>query len=385
LKFFIALLFLLPLEISAQNDSCHLRVSILTCTPGEELYSTFGHSAVRITDSVSKSDVVYNYGTFNFDEPGFYTKFIRGKLTFYLSTEDFDSFTYSYQQEKRGIIEQVLNLSCTEKFNMLLLLQTNMLRQNMFYKYDFTFDNCTTRLRDLLEKAADTAVQFGEILHTRSTFRDLIYEYLDYNDKQWSKLGIDILLGSRLDVKMKPREVMFLPDYLMKSFDNTTIGNRRLVQDKHHLFDSALPPQKINITAHPFFIFSCTFLLIVLLGFSKNTLVTRLLNAFDGFIFFITGVMGILLLFMWFGTDHIMCKDNFNLLWAWPTNAVAAFYIHSEKPRARKYFMIYAVFNLVLLACWFFLPQHMNPSLMPLIAILIFRSLFYISGEKYNT
>jgi hypothetical protein len=384
LKFFIALLFLLPLKISAQNDSCHLRISILTCTPGEELYSTFGHSAVRITDSVSKSDVVYNYGTFNFDEPGFYTKFIRGKLTFYLSTEDFDSFIYSYQQENRGIIEQVLNLSCTEKFNMLLLLQTNMLRQNMFYKYDFTFDNCTTRLRDLLEKTADAPVQFGQVLHTRSTFRDLIYEYLDYNDKQWSKLGIDILLGRRLDVKMKPREVMFLPDYLMKSFDSTTIDNRQLVQDKHHLFDSTLPSRKINIATHPFFIFSCIFLLIVLLSFSKNSFVTRFLNAFDGFLFFLTGLMGILLIFMWFGTDHIMCKDNFNLLWAWPTNAVAAFYIHSKKRPAIKYFMIYAVFNLVLFACWFFLPQHMNPALMPLIAILIFRSLFYISREKYN-
>ena len=195
MKFFIALLFLLPSKIFAQNDSCHLRVSLLTCTPGEELYSTFGHSAVRITDSVSNSDIVYNYGTFNFDEPGFYTKFIRGKLSFYLSTDDFDSFKYSYQQENRGITEQVLNLTCTEKYNMLMLLQANLMGQNRFYKYDFTFDNCTTRLRDLLEKTADSPVHFGEVLQTKSTFRDLIYEYLDYNDKQWSKLGIDILLG----------------------------------------------------------------------------------------------------------------------------------------------------------------------------------------------
>jgi hypothetical protein len=115
LKFFIALLFLLPSKIFAQNDSCHLRISLLTCTPGKELYSTFGHSAVRISDSASNSDIVYNYGTFNFDEPGFYAKFIRGKLSFYLSTDDFDSFIYSYQEEKRGITEQVLNLTCTEK------------------------------------------------------------------------------------------------------------------------------------------------------------------------------------------------------------------------------------------------------------------------------
>jgi hypothetical protein len=382
LKFFIALLFLLPSKIFAQNDSCHLRISLLTCTPGKELYSTFGHSAVRISDSANNSDIVYNYGTFNFDEPGFYAKFIRGKLSFYLSTDDFDSFIYSYQEEKRGITEQVLNLTCTEKYNMLMLLQANLMRQNMFYKYDFTFDNCTTRLRDLLEKTADLPVHFGEVLQTKSTFRDLIYEYLDYNDKQWSKLGIDILLGSRLDVKMKPREVMFLPDYLMKSFDKTTIGSRQLVYEKHNLFDSLSSSKGVNVIAHPLFIFTGIFLLIVLLSFSKNTFIKRLLIAFDGFMFFITGLLGILILFMWFGTDHLMCKDNFNLLWAWPTNIVAAFYIHSKKRPATKYFMIYAVFNLVLFACWFFLPQHMNPALVPLIAILIFRSLFYIFREK---
>ncbi len=369
MKFFIALFFLLPAKAFAQNDSCHLRVSLLTCAPGQELYSTFGHSAIRITDSVNKSDVVYNYGTFNFDEPGFYTKFIRGKLTFYLSREDFDSFLYSYQQENRGVIEQVLNLTCREKYNMLLLLQTNMMRQNMFYKYDFTFDNCTTRLRDLLEKTADAPVQFGKVLHTRATFRNLIYEYLDYNDEQWSKLGIDILLGSRLDAKMKPREVMFLPDYLMKSFDSTIIGNRQLVREKHHLFDSTLPSQKINVATHPFFVFSCIFLLIVLLSFSKDPFITRLLTALDGFMFFITGLLGILLIFMWLGTDHIMCKDNFNLLWAWPTNTIAAFYIHSKKRPVKIYFIVYAVFNLVLLACWGFLPQHMNPGLVPIIAL----------------
>jgi hypothetical protein len=384
LKFFIAILFLLPAGARAQADSCHLRVSLLTCTPGEELYSTFGHSAIRITDSVSNSDVVYNYGTFNFDEPGFYTKFIRGKLSFYLSTDDFDSFRSSYQQDNRGITEQVLNLTCTEKYNMLLLLQANLMKQNRFYKYDFTFDNCTTRLRDLLEKTADAPVHFNNILQTAPTFRQLIYEYLDYNDKQWSKLGIDILLGSRLDVKMKPREVMFLPDYLMKTFDSTSIGDRQLVYEKHALFDTMLQRKEINIPAHPLFIFTAIFLLVVLLTFSKNGLIKRVLIAFDGFMFFITGLLGILILFMWFGTDHLMCRNNLNLLWAWPFNIAAAFYIHSGKPLAIKYLTIYALFNMILLAGWFFLPQHMNPALIPVIAIIIFRSFFIVSKKNIH-
>ncbi len=385
LKFFIALLFLFPLKIFAQNDSCHLRISILTCSPGEELYSTFGHSAIRVTDSVSHSDIVYNYGTFNFDEPGFYTKFIRGKLSFYLSTDDFESFVSSYREEKRDITEQVLNLTCTEKYNVVMLLQTNMMAENRTYKYDFTFDNCTTRLRDLIEKATDTSIHFGNVLPSKKTFRDLIYEYLNKNDKQWSKLGIDILLGRPTDAIMKPREVMFLPDYLLQIFDSTTIDSRPLVSQKQKILELNTSPVTVNYLTHPLFIFSCFFLLIVLLSFSKNSFIKRLLIAFDGFIFFITGFLGILLIFMWFGTDHLMCKDNFNLLWAWPTNIVAAFFIHSKKRTGTIYFKIYAVFNLVLFACWFFLPQHLNPALMPVIAILVFRSILYISREKNNS
>ena len=273
----------------SQADSCHLRVSLLTCTPGEELYSTFGHSAVRVTDSVSHDDIVYNYGTFNFDEPGFYTKFVRGKLLYYLSTEDFESFKNDYQQENRGITEQVLNLTCSEKYNILMMLQANLMAENRFYKYDFLFDNCTTRLRDLVEKVADTSIHFGNVLQSKKTFRNLIYEYLDNNDKQWSKLGIDILLGSPTDAVMKPEQVMFLPDYLMKTFDSTTIDSRPLVSEKHQLFELNLSPVTINYFTHPLFIFSGIFLLIVLLSFSKNIFIKRLLIAFDGFIFFITG------------------------------------------------------------------------------------------------
>jgi hypothetical protein len=384
LKFLIALLFFLPLKAFAQNDSCGLRISVLTCTPGDELYSTFGHSAIRVVNNVSHTDVVYNYGTFNFDEPGFYTKFIRGKLSFYLSTDDFDSFMQEYREENRGVVEQVLNLTCSEKQNILMLMNLNLMPGNRFYKYDWTFDNCTTRLRDLVEKAADTSIHFGEILHTKKTFRDLIYVYLDKNDKQWSKLGIDVLLGSPTDAVIKGSQVMFLPDYLMETFDSATIDSRHLVLEKHDLVLQRQTPLNNEWYAHPLFLFTCFFLLIVLLSFSKNKFVKKLLVAFDSFLFFITGILGFLLLFMWFGTDHLMCKDNFNLLWAWPTNAMAAFYMHSAKRPGTRYFMIYATFNLVLFACWFFLPQHLNPALIPIVAILIFRSILYTSEKKYS-
>ena len=261
---------------------------------------------------------------------------------------------------------------------MLLLLQTNLMPQNRYYKYDFTFDNCTTRLRDLVEKATASQVHFPEILHSKATFRDLIYEYLNYNDKQWSKLGIDILLGSRLDAEMKPRQVMFLPDYLMLAFDSAKIAGRQLVSEKYALINQEGTSKKRDVLTDPIFIFTCLLLLIIFLSFSKNHLVKRFLIAFDGFLLFITGLVGLLIIFMWAGTDHLMTKDNYNLLWAWPTNVIAAFYIHSKRQSVLKYFFLYALLNLLLLICWFFIPQHLNPAIMPVIGILIFRSLYYV-------
>jgi hypothetical protein len=350
--------------------------------PGEELYSTFGHSALRITDTVTHQDIVYNYGTFNFDDPDFYTKFIRGKLLYYLSTDRFDSFVLENQQDNRGITEQILNLSCEQKRNIIGLLEANMMAQNRFYKYDFLFDNCTTRLRDLVEKASDSTVHFGKALNTEVSFRNLIYEYLNKNDKQWSKLGIDILLGAKTDAIATPYQVMFLPDYLMKTFDSSTINSQPLVTDKHSLFKINYSQNEKNNLTHPFFLFICLFVLIAFLSFSKSGFIQKFLASFDALLFFIVGLLGVLILFMWFGTDHIMCRNNYNLLWAWPMNIVAAFYIHSKRKWPQIYFLIYAIFNIVLIALWSFIPQHLNFALIPILAILIFRSLLYFIRKK---
>ena len=352
-----------------------MRISLLTAAPGDQLYSTFGHSALRVTDSVNNTDIVYNYGTFDFDQPGFYTKFVRGKLNYYLSRNYFESFVAEYQQENRNLTEQVLNLTCTEKQKIQTLLDNNLLPENLYYKYDFLFDNCTTRLRDLVEKSADSSILFNPVVKTKVTFRNLIHEYLDYNDKQWSKLGIDILLGSNTDAVMKPREVMFLPDYLMKTFDSSYIDARPLVKEKEAVYQSISNGNEKDNLGHPIFIFLVAFVIIAFLSFTKNPLLRKILFSLDGMLFFITGLLGLLLIFMWFGTDHVMCENNYNLLWAWPVNVIAAFYTHSLRKGAKIYFLVYGLFNLVLLGLWFVVPQQLNISLIPFVGILIFRSL----------
>lgn len=376
---------LLVLSLSSKtfsaNDSSHLRVSLLTCSPGEELYSTFGHSALRIIDSLNNDDIVYNYGTFNFEEPGFYMKFIRGKLEYYLSTEDYKEFTSFYAEEGRGITEQVINLSADEKVRINQLLHQNLQSQNRFYKYDFLFDNCTTRLRDLVETSSAEKIVYEKVLASPATFRNLIHKYLDRNNNLWSKLGIDLLLGSKTDAVMKPREIMFLPDYLMYSFDKAKASQASLVNEK--LAISQANDKRIssrNIPG-PLIVFIIIFVILSLPSFFTSLKWQLYTDLIDRSVFFITGLIGILLIFMWFGTDHIMCRNNYNLLWALPTNIFLAFYVTTFNRRQQLYFRILTIWYAVLLTCWFFLPQQMNAGFLPIVIFLLFRS-FVIGFRK---
>lgn len=357
------------------QDTSHLRISLLTCTPGEELYSTFGHSAFRVIDS-SKAfndgwrDVVYNYGTFNFDDDGFYLKFVRGKLLYYVSVEYFTDFKDLYQSTNRGITEQVLLLSAAEKVAIRHFLNENLKEENKYYKYDFFLDNCTTRLRDILKKQHDSSFCQKPVMPVGSRFRQAIHQYLDKNNKDWSKLGIDILLGKPCDVVMTAEQMQFLPDNLMKSLDSS---NKPMVVSSQNLYPITNKNAKGSFFT-PFVVFSLLAIFIVLISYSKNRFIQGFLQGFDGLFFFLTGMLGIILIFMWFGTDHSMTKNNFNLLWSWPTHFIMAFFINSRKDWVKKYFKFTAIALLIVLISWFFLPQQMNNALIPIVLLVIYRS-----------
>ncbi len=372
--FFVSILAHWHISTFAQ-DSSHLRISLLTCTPGAELYSTFGHSAYRVIDS-SKAfddrwrDAVYNYGTFNFDDDGFYLKFVQGKLLYYVSAEYFGDFKELYQSTNRGITEQVLNLTVEEKIIIQRFLNENLKEENKYYKYDFFFDNCTTRLRDILKKHHDSAFSKKPVMPLGNTFRQAIHQYLDKNHKGWSKLGIDILMGQPTDGVMTAEHMQFLPDNLMKSLDSS---KQTMVLSSQNLYPIKEDNTKKNFFT-PFVVFSLLLVFIVLLGFSKNKFAHAFLQGFDGLFFFLTGVLGIIIIFMWFATDHSMTKNNFNLIWAWPTHTVMAFFVNSKKNRVKKYFKFTAIALMGVLISWYFLPQQMNNGLLPVVLLLIYRS-----------
>ena len=355
------------------QDSCHFRISLLTCTPGRELYSTFGHSALRVTDSESNIDIIFNYGTFDFDDPNFYSKFTRGKLLYFVSVNRFDNFVQEYTYEQRGIMEQVIHLSCQDKEKLFDALRENAKEENKFYKYDFIHDNCTTRLRDIVFKNTTGTLQTKNIRPGQGvTFRNLIHEYLNKSYQYWSKLGIDILLGSPVDKKITNSEAMFLPDYLLKGFDSTSVDGEPLVSEKKEILKSTLPPDKSPLLS-PFAILAILFLMIALLSFVKNT--NKFFAVFDFILFFFSGALGILILFMWLGTDHPECRNNFNLAWAFPFHIVTVFLIYRKRDWLCYYFLANSILLLLLLVFWMWLPQEMNNAQVPIICILFLRSI----------
>ncbi len=359
-------------QVLAQ-DSAHLRISLITCGPGapdDELYTTFGHTGIRIVDSSNMQDAVYNYGTFDEFEENFYLKFVKGRLRYYVSMENFKDFEDYYHAVNRSMTEQVLNLTNAEKKAVRNFLNNNIQLANRYYRYDFCFDNCTTRVRDIFKKNHDSDFTKNPAMPIGTTFRQAIYFCLERNDQQWSKLGIDLLLGKPCDAVMTTEQMEFLPDNLMKNIDS---ANPQFVLSKNNLYAVAKNNYKVSFFS-PLAVFTILLIVIIAISFLKNKFAQIFLQGFDGLFFFITGLTGILLIFMWFFTDHVMTKENFNLLWAWPTHTVIAFFINSKKQWVKKYFAFTAAAMIIVLLTWFFLPQHLNSSLIAICLLLLFRS-----------
>jgi hypothetical protein len=380
---FLLLLFLGFGFAQGQPDSSKLRISLLTCTPGSELYSVFGHNALRIIDSASGTDVVYNYGTFNFSDPDFYTKFVRGKLLYFLSQSSFDDFMAEYRYFKRGVIEQVLNLNSSEKTQLQQFMFDNIREENRYYSYDFLFDNCSTRLRDLIFKNSNIqGVAIGPFVAPKTTFRDHLHAYLDKANMKWTALGIDLIVGLQADAEMDVYESMFLPEFLAKGVLKTKKGNDNLlVEEQIILPDGQAQQGRTPFWKLPFFAIFCFSFVWVGLGFFKGKW-NRYQSVLDRIVFMLTGMLGLVMVFMWFGTDHANCSKNINLVWAIPVNMAIPFLMGNSKPLVYTYLKIYSLLLLLLMIVTMLNPGWLNLALYPLLLALSYRSWILAQAGK---
>ena len=218
---FFSCLLLVVFSVKAQYPrlSTQAEISIITVGPGPNLYDSFGHGAIRIYDPYLSIDRAYNYGTFDSFQDGFYVKFAQGKLDYRLAVQNFKSFLGNYQAQNRWVTEQVLNLTMAEKQQVFEFLENNAIPENSYYLYDFFYDNCATKLRDVVSDVLGDNITFkNDHLTQTKTFRDLIQENT-YNHPWWD-FGIDIALGAVIDVDATPAQHMFLPDYILQAYEN---------------------------------------------------------------------------------------------------------------------------------------------------------------------
>ena len=352
-------------------------ISLITGSPGQDLYTLFGHSAIRVHDPATGYDILYNYGTFDFRTPNFYAKFAQRRLDYFLSISDYNRFVSFYSKNNRSIYEQKLNLNPEQTKAIYKFLQKNYLPENRFYLYDFFYDNCSSRIRDVFQEVLEGDIQFNFPENPpRKTYRNLIDPY---QHNPWIQLGLYLLLGAPTDKVASPYDYMFLPDYLMASFDDAKIKQsgkfEALVSEKKDVVIKVISKPKSGFF-NPYVVFWGFFICMGML----NVLEYRRRAHFkiiDFFLFSILGLVGTFFLMLWLGTDHEQVSWNFNILWALPTHAIFALLIWKKtKPDyLKKYFRITAIILALMLVIWWLLPQQLHPALIPLFLVIIMRSL----------
>lgn len=354
--------------------------SVLTCGPGTDLYATFGHSAFRLRDPRQGIDWVYNYGTFDFQTPNFYVKFARGKLPYALSKQAFDRFLYTYELEHRWVREQVLDLSPAEARELYDFLETNHQPENRFYRYDFLFENCATKIPGVLQEVLGTPLDYSFAhLEKSQTFRDLIQKNLRRNS--WSSFGIDLALGAVIDRQASGPQHAFLPEYVESQIGHATLEGAPLVKRERVILDIEPLEPIFYFTATPLFwalvLLSLT-LVITWIDF-RNGAQSRVL---DFVLFFLTGASGLVLAFLWFLTDHTATAWNANLLWAFPLNLAIAIWRLFARPKEG----LFRPYLLGLLLCiggvlllWIFRVQEFSPIAIPILTALGVRYAYLLS------
>ncbi len=364
-----------PIQLSERSQ-----VSVLTCGAGTELYSIFGHSAVRVYDPISGIDAVYNYGTFDFEAPNFALNFLKGKLTFWVAKTTYDRFLTEYYYTQRSVREQVLALDQSEKLQIFDFLEWNVKPANRSYQYDFYFDNCTTRIRDLLEEKLK--LSYRDPGDVTKSFRDLLHENLD--QYPWTRFGMDLILGTLSDSIADQRQQMFLPAYYYAHLDHAVKeDNVTVVNERQIILDFPLTSVSRNPWITPRMLFwglfglEMLFFLLYYVAGHKGRFKWH-----DKFWFVVLFMAFLVMISMWFFTDHEVCKSNWNILWTCPWMMLWFCTVPGSWTREALLWLTIAVMSAMLIT-WNVLPQKMDPAIIPLMLVSLMKALRRIGLIKW--
>lgn len=377
--FLLLLLLTTCLVVPAQNpdnESDSTRISLLTCTPGTEIYALFGHTAIRYEDPLKGMDIVFNYGLFNFGAPNFIWRFVKGETDYELGADQYKRFIRGYLQEGRGVYQQTLNLTKAEKDKLYQLLVTNYHPENRVYRYSFFYDNCSTRPRDKVEESVNGNVAYAEET-PRKSFRDIVHECS--KGFYWDQFGMDFLLGPEADRMITYREEMFAPFYLMWAFDKAQIvdqeGNSRPLAGDISVLEEPVLLESSGTLFTPLRTFLLLFILIsgvTIYDIKKK----KSLWGIDLLLFAGAGLAGCIIFFLSFFSEHPAVSPNYLLAIFHPLHLLALPFVLYKESKGKN--GIYHRLNLVVLTLfivlWPVIPQYFNPAVLPLALCLLIRS-----------
>ena len=365
-KLCFLLLFLTAVNLSAQQNQPTL--SLVTVYPGNAIYSAFGHIAFRYVDKNNDTDLIYNFGTFDFRDPEFVPKFVHGQLDYFLSVAKFKREFKNYTLlENRSVVEQVLNLTPEETAKVYAFLAENAMPENRYYKYDFIKDNCATRIQSVLNNTIGNDILFDQAVIAKigeKSYRN----YIRYHLKKapWFDAGIQLSLGMPLDQQVLPSDSFFLPALVHDIIAGSTFSDGRpLVASTSELYRSTADPitDPLNdpIKISPPLILSSLLLavelILIYLGcIRKKGWAKKFLSCYEYTLVALNFLFGLLIFYLWFISDHTATKWNLNLLWCSPLSILFRFKWFSAFMAA-----MCVVFLLILMVglqstCWAFIP-----------------------------
>lgn len=298
-KLLFLLLFLVQFSSFSQNSllSDNATVSVFTCGKGDELYTVFGHTAIRIKDINNSIDVVYNYGAFDFRTENFYGKFVKGDLHYFIVASTYDDFIYEYQQDKREVIEQYLNFSKDKKQQLFDKLNASLYSDERSYTYKFIDRNCTTMVTEKINETIGNEL-IKKVDDTSISYREVLYPY--FKDHFWYKLGINIIFGTKTD---KNAEKLFLPIELLHSLDKASINGKSIVYKKEVIVEGNDLKESFSFFNSIYFVSA---LLLLILVVNKKYLLLSYL--------FILGLLGLFFSLVGFYSFHKELLWNYNVL-----------------------------------------------------------------------
>lgn len=292
-----------------------VEISLLTCRPRQNVYSLYGHTAIRIQDKQNHLDMAVNYGMFSFDKPFFILRFVFGLTDYSMDIEDFEAFRIYYATRGAGVKQQTLNLTKEEKRAIIDAIIKNYEPQNRVYRYNYFYDNCTTRARDILLDNINGTIRYQTRNKNSESYREMIH---DYNEQQrWARFGNDLLLGIKADFPTNHEQQQFLPDNLRKDFDNAVVidknGQKRaLVSNSSWV---VLPGTQAEWSGFPLSPTTCAiifFVIVVAVSIYERCKI-KMFWGMDIFLMLLTGLCGLILLAMVF-SQHPTVRVNLQIL-----------------------------------------------------------------------